>query len=447
MPIGPIVTPQVSATREIGVGLLGLGNVGAGVIQLVTDNAAAIEARLGARVVVRRVAVRDPARSRLVAVDPAIVTSDAASVIADPSVDVVVELVGGSDAAREYVLAAIARRRHVVTANKALLAVCGDELFAAADAAGVDIYYEAAVCGGLPIIRALREGLASDRIHALYGIVNGTSNFILSTMTQEGKSFEAALLAATEAGYAEADPSLDVDGLDAAHKLVILAMLCFGTRVRLEEVHVEGIRGLTPVDFAFAERFGYVVKPLVIAKDYPDGIDARVHPALIPRSWLLAAVAGVHNAVYVTSHALGHSMYYGRGAGMMPTAVAVVSDVIEVARNTLARAAGAAPSRAHGLRRWADRPIRDMGRLVSRYYLRFTVADRPGALGELAGVLGGHNVSIAQVVQEGTRAPDRAATVVVLTHAATERDVNLALAQIDRLHPVAQPTQLLRIVE
>ena len=266
-------------------------------------------------------------------------------------------------------------------------------------------------------------------------------------MTDEGKPFDEVLAAAQAEGYAEADPALDVDGGDAAHKLAILMMLCFGTRVRLGDVFVEGIRALAPVDFAYAERFGYVIKPLVLAKDHPDGLEARVHPALVPRRWMLASVAGVNNAVFVSSYALGQSMYYGRGAGMMPTAVAVVSDVIEVARNILAHAAGAAPTRT--FRRWAeaDRPIRDIGLLRSRYYLRFGVLDRPGVLAQLAGILGEHEISIAQVVQEGKRDPNRPVTVVMLTHLAQERNMRLALEQIDKLASNVDKTRLLRIVE
>lgn len=432
-------------TREIGVGLLGLGNVGSGVVKLLGDNADAIEARLGARVVMRRIAVREADKRRLVQVDPRLITTDVSSVIDDPKVEILVELIGGEEPARGYLLRAIEGRRHIVTANKALLATHGDEIFSAAERAGVDIYYEAAVCGGLPVIRALREGLASDRIDEIHGIINGTSNFILSMMTDEEKAFEEALRVAQAEGYAEADPTLDVDGHDAAHKLSILMMLCFGTRVRLNDIFVEGIGNLMPVDFAYADKFGYVIKPLVIAKDHPDGLEARVHPAMIPRRWMLAGVSGVNNAVYVSSYALGQSMYYGRGAGMMPTAVAVVSDIIEVSRNILARASGSPPVRAH--RKWTDRPIRDMGRLRSRYYLRFGVLDKPGVLAQLAGILGDHEISIAQVIQEGKRHMNRPAMVVVLTHAAAEKNVRLALSQIDKLAVVVEKTRLLRIVE
>lgn len=431
--------------REIGIGLLGLGNVGAGVIKLLHDNARAIEARLGARVVVRAIAVRAPDKERLVEVDRALLTTDVNGVIGRDDVEIVCELMGGTGEARAAVRAAIAHKKHVITANKALLAVHGEEVFAAADECGVDLYYEAAVCGGVPIIRMLREGLASDRIDEIYGIVNGTSNFILTSMANEGSSFAETLADAQGRGYAESNPFLDVSGTDAAHKLAILVMLCFGTTVDVGEIFIEGIDGLDPMDFRYAERFGYVIKPLVIARDHADGIEARVHPAMIPAHWLLADVPGAKNALYVSSYALGPSMYYGAGAGMMPTAMAVVSDIIEVARNIFASAAGALPLRSYMA--LAHRPVRPVSELHSRYYLRFSVLDRPGVLGQITTILGEHSISIAQVVQEGRRDPGRPVRVVVLSHEAREGNVRLALAQIARLTTVVEPAALIRIVE
>lgn len=433
--------------RTISVGLLGLGNVGSGVVKLLADNAEAIRQRLGgASVAIRRIAVREAEKPRLVDVPAALITTDPQAVIADPAIDVVLELIGGEEPARTYVLDAIARGKHIVTANKALLAAHGEELFAAAEQRGVDLYYEASVGGGVPIIRALREGLASDRVQELVAIVNGTSNFLLTTMTDEARPFDEILREAQEKGYAEADPSLDVDGWDAAHKLCVLVPLCFGTRIRVDQVLVDGLRGIEPVDFRYAERFGYVIKPLVIAKDHGDSVEARVHPTLIPRRFMLSSVNGVYNAVYVSSYALGSSMYYGRGAGMMPTAVAVVSDVIEVSRDLLARSAGGAP--VHAARRMNDtrpRRIRDPGELSSRYYLRFAVVDKPGVLAQLAGMLGEHEISISEVVQEGQRNAGEPVTVVVTTHQALEKNVQAALSIIDRLPTVRAKTRLLRI--
>jgi homoserine dehydrogenase len=435
--------------REIGVALLGLGNVGAGVIKLLDDNAAAIEARLGARLVVRAIAVRARDKKRLVDVPSGLLSTDVAAVVARPDVDIVCELIGGVDEARTAVLAAIENGKHVVTANKALLAIRGAEVFAAAERAGVDVYYEAAVCGGVPVIRALREGLASDRVEHLHGIVNGTSNYILSTMKETGRGFADVLREAEELGYAEADPSLDVGGGDAAHKLAILCMLCFGALPDVASIPCQGIDAVEAIDIEQAEKFGYVIKPLVIGRDRGDAIEARVHPALIPANWLLADVAGAKNALYVFSRALGASMYYGAGAGMLPTAMAVVSDVIEISRNVAAHAAGARPMRRfHAGPSAAPLPLLAADEIRTRYYLRIGVADRPGVLGQLMTILGAQRVSIAQVIQDGPRDPSRpaeATRVFVLTHEAREGDLREALALIDALPVVLEETRWGRI--
>src|SRR5215470_2901502 len=341
--------------RTIGIALLGLGNVGGGVVKLLADNAAAIEARLGARLEVRAVAVREPdKKDRVVDVDRALLTTDVDRAIRASGIDIVCELIGGTTEAKRAVLAAISAGKHVVTANKALLAEHGAEVFGAAEKAGVDVYYEAAVCGGVPIIRVLREGLASDRVEALWGIVNGTSNYILSTMTESRRPFADILREAQQLGYAEADPTLDIGGGDAAHKLAILVGLCFGTTVDVAAIPRDGIDIVEPIDLAYADKFGYVIKPLVIARDHGGAIEARVHPALVPANWLLADVSGAKNAVYVQSYALGGSMYYGAGAGMLPTAMSVVSDMIEIGRNIFARAAGAHRARPRPL---VERPM------------------------------------------------------------------------------------------
>lgn len=428
--------------RELGVALLGLGNVGAGVVKLLEDNAAAIGARLGGRLVVRAIAVRAAGKKRLVEVDPALLTSDVAAAIARPDVDIVCELIGGDTEAKDAVMAAIAAGKHVVTANKLLLARHGTEVFAAAERHGVDVYYEAAVCGGVPIIRVLREGLASDRVEHFLGIVNGTSNYILSAMAAGGRSFAEVLAEAQQLGYAEADPTLDVGGGDAAHKLAILCSLCFGATVDADSIHMDGISDLDATDFAYAAKFGYVVKPLVIGRDHPRGIEARVHPALVPARWLLAGVLGAKNALYVQSYALGPSMYYGAGAGMMPTAMAVVSDLIEISRNLRAQLTGVAPTRRRAL---AQRPLLPMAEIRSRYFLRFSVADRPGVLGQLTTILGAHEVSIERVVQEAPGDGAAPAQVFVVTHEAREGDVAAALAKIGALPVALAPPRLIRI--
>jgi homoserine dehydrogenase len=435
-------------TRTIGVALLGLGNVGGGVVKLLEANSAAIEARLGARLVVRTVVVRDPDKgNRVVDVDRSLLTTDLDAALARPDVDIVCELMGGTTLARTAVLAAIKHKRHVVTANKALLAEHGAEVFTAAEEAGVDVYYEAAVCGGVPIIRVLREGLASDRVEAIHGIVNGTSNYILSTMTETKRPFADILKEAQDLGYAEADPTLDIGGGDAAHKLAILVNLCFGTTVDVHAISTDGIDVVDPIDLGYAEKFGYVIKPLVIARAHGEEadspIEARVHAALIPNNWLLADVSGAKNAVYVQSYALGPSMYYGAGAGMLPTAMAVVSDMIEIGRNMFARAGAHAAPRP---RQAVARPLIPLSEIKTQYYLRFGVADQPGVLGQLMTILGAHGVSIAQVVQDGARGETAGPVwVVVLTHVAREGNVRAALADIDQLPIVREPARVIRI--
>ncbi len=424
--------------KQIGVALLGLGNVGGGVVKLLHDNAAAIEARLGARLEVRAIVVRDPAKAnRVVDVDPALLTTDVDAAINRDDIGIVCELMGGTTTARAAVLAAIAAGKHVVTANKALLAE-HPEVFAAAERAGTDIYYEAAVCGGVPIIRVLREGLASDRVESLIGIVNGTSNYILSTMTETRRAFGDILREAQELGYAEADPTLDIGGGDAAHKLAILAGLAFNTVIDVERISKDGIDVVEPIDLEYAEKFGYVIKPLVIARDHGAAVEARVHPALIPANWLLADVGGAKNAVYVQSYALGASMYYGAGAGMLPTAMSVVSDMLEIGRNIFARAAGARRPPAPPTTPRSLVPLAD---IRSRYYLRFGVHDKPGVLGQLMTILGAHGVSIAQVIQQA----GDPVQVIVLTHEAREGDMRAALAEVDVLAVVSAKARVIRI--
>ncbi|TMQ04447.1 MAG: homoserine dehydrogenase [Deltaproteobacteria bacterium] len=435
-------------TRTIGVALLGLGNVGGGVVKLLEDNAAAIAARLGARFEVRAIAVREVDKAkRVVDVDRRLLTSDVDAAVRRDDIDIVCELIGGTTLARHAMLAAIAAGKHVVTANKALLAEHGAEVFGAAERAGVDVYYEAAVCGGVPVIRVLREGLASDRVESLHGIVNGTSNYILTEMARTRRPFADILRDAQALGYAEADPTLDISGGDAAHKLAILVNLCFSTTIDVAAIPTEGIDIVEPIDLDYADKWDYVIKPLVIARAHGDPatgpIEARVHPALIPASWLLADVGGAKNALYVQSYALGPSLYYGAGAGMLPTAMSVVSDMIEIGRNIFARVAGAPrPTRPRPVQ---PRAAMALGELRTRYYLRFGVHDQPGVLGRLMTILGAHHISIAQVVQDGRATGDEPVWVVVVTHEALESDVRAALSEIDTLDVVRQPARLIRI--
>ncbi len=432
--------------KEIGIALLGLGNVGLGTARILEEHKGDIERRIGAKVSIRYALVRDAKKVRLDFPAERVVT-DAALIINDPGVQIVVELMGGTTVARDLVLRALDAGKHVVTANKALLASHGEELFGRALQKGVDLHFEAAVCGGIPIIRTLREALASDRIESLYGIINGTTNFILSAMAEEGASYGDALKQAQELGYAEADPTLDVNGMDAAQKLCLLAQLAFMARLSTADLAVEGITELRPVDFAMAKEFGYVLKLLGVAKKGRDGrIEARVHPAFIPEKSPLAEVRGAFNAVLLQSAALGPSLLYGQGAGALPTGSAVVSDVIDICRNLLAGVSGRLPmlSAPH----LSDVQKKPLSEREGPYYLRFNVSDEPGVLARIAGVLGEKGISIAQLIQR--RRIDevaKAATVVVLTHGARESDVQGAVAWIDGLKSTRERTQLIRIEE
>ncbi len=431
--------------KEIGIALLGLGNVGLGTYRILAQHAKDIERRLGARVRVHHVLVREPGRARPEDVPSALITHDIQTILANPAVSVVVELMGGLTPAREYLEQAIASGRHVVTANKALLSAHGEALFSRAVERGVEVHFEGAVCGGIPIIRTLREALASDRVESLTGIVNGTTNFILSAMADEGATYADALKRAQALGYAEADPTLDVSGMDAAQKLCLLASLAFSARVSPESILVEGITGVTPVDIAYGREAGFVLKLLARARRTPDGMDVRVHPAFIPAASPLADVKGGFNAVLLQSAALGASLFSGLGAGSLPTGSAVVSDIIDTCRNLLAGATGRLPlpSAPH----MQDVPLLPSGDRRGPAYLRFSVSDEPGVLGRIASVLGEKGVSINSVLQRPPRPEDTHATIVVFTHDTREADVTAAVTWIDSLRSTRAPTQVIRIEE
>jgi homoserine dehydrogenase len=448
--VAAVVVPLTShGTRSIRVGLLGCGVVGEGTLQLLRDNAASLSRRLGASFEVRRVVARDRIKPRTDALGAGKLSFDAADVLDDPEIDVVVELMGGLDPAGRYVRTAIERGKSVVTANKFLLAEQGHELFELAEARGVDLYFEAAVCGGVPVIRVLREALASDTVVALRGIVNGTSNYILSRMAEERVGYDVALRGAQAAGYAEADPSLDVNGGDASHKLAILSTLAFGARIRIDQVHREGIESISAVDVKFAERFGFAIKLLATGRVLPDGaLDLRVHPAMIRRTSVLASISGALNAVVLEGERLGPCMLSGYGAGSMPTAMSVVSDLVDVGRNLLVGARGRVPQRALRSELLADREVRSPRELSGPYYLRFSALDRPDILARIAGVLGAFSISVSEMVQDG-RAPgsNEPVQIVMITHACRDEDVRSALREIDRLSGIARPTSAIRIEE
>ncbi|BDG07721.1 homoserine dehydrogenase [Anaeromyxobacter paludicola] len=432
--------------REVGIGIAGFGTVGGGVLSILQRHARDIESRLGARIVVRRVAIRDPDKARPVELDPALLTTRFEDLLEDPSIEVVVELVGGVEQAFRLVQGALERGKHVVTANKALLAARGDDIFKLALEKGVDVYFEGAVCGGVPVIRTLREALASDRITALHGIVNGTTNYILTAMAEKGEPLSTALAEAQRLGYAEADPTLDVSGGDAAQKLCVLAQLAFGVRVKPADVLTEGILALTPEDFAWGEEFGYALKLLAIARrvstpGQPDAVEARVHPAFIPAGSLLAGVRGAMNAVLLHSEALGPSMLIGQGAGAMPTGSAVVSDIIDLTRNVVASSPGRVPL-PHGDARVGLLPH---GEVRAGYYLRFSVKDEPGVLARVASTLAQRNISIAAVQQREQGTAGAAVPLVIVTHDAREADMSAAMAEIAGFGITVAPTRLIRI--
>jgi homoserine dehydrogenase len=430
-------------TKPVRLGLLGCGTVGGGVIRLLQSNAKYFATRVGAPIEVVKVLVRDVEKERVPELDRALVTTDPEAVLGDASIDVVVEVMGGVDPARAYVERALDSKRSVVTANKMLLAVHGPQLVERAIAANVDLAFEASVGGGIPVIRTLRDALASDYIESLSGIVNGTCNYVLTRMRQEGLGFDEVVKDAQRLGYAEADPGLDVDGHDAAHKLVVLAMLAFGAKVPHERVHTEGIRSIEPIDHEFAGRFGYIVKHLAIGKDRGATIELRVHPTLVPRDMTLANVNGVLNAIALEGRALGPCLLSGRGAGDMPTAVSVVADVLDVAYARLNNAAGLM-TRGIQLSARELAPIEDT---VCPFYLRFQVFDRPGVLAAITGALGDAKVSIEQMVQLGGGDSSGATVqVVLMTHAAREGDVDRALSVVSKSDFIAKPTRKLRVL-
>jgi homoserine dehydrogenase len=413
------------------VGLLGLGVVGGGTWTVLSRNAEEIARRAGRRIEVSHIAVRDAAKAASRVGDGVAITTDPYRLVRDPNIDIVVELIGGDTLARDLVLEAIAQGKHVVTANKALLARHGNEIFAAASARGVMVAFEAAVAGGIPIIKAIREGLTANRIEWVAGIINGTTNFILSEMRTRGQPFAEVLAEAQRLGYAEADPTFDIEGVDAAHKLTLLASLAFGVPVQFDKAYVEGISALAQEDIAHAERLGYRIKLLGMTRRRPDGIELRVHPALIPAERLLANVEGPMNAVLVRGDAVGPTLYYGQGAGEEPTASAVVADLVDVTRLHTADPGNRVPHLAFQPDAMADTPILPIERVSTSYYLRLRVDDQPGVLADIARILAEHRISIGSMIQQPSHIGG--ADIIFLTHQAVEGDVNRAIERIETL--------------
>lgn len=420
--------------KPISVGLLGAGTVGSGTYVVLKRNQEEIIRRAGRSIVIRMIADREEEKARRIAGDDdVIVTRDANGVVMNPDIDIVVELIGGHTVAKDLILKAIENGKHVITANKALLASHGTEIFAAAQKKGVMVAFEAAVAGGIPIIKALREGLTANRIEWIAGIINGTSNFILSEMRDKGLTFETVLKQAQKLGYAEADPTFDIEGIDAAHKLTIMASIAFGIPMQFDKVYTEGITKLTREDIRYAEELGYRIKLLGITKRTPGGIEVRVHPTLIPARRLIANVEGVMNAIVVRGDAVGSTLYYGPGAGAEPTGSSVVADLVDVTRMHTADPRHRVPHLAFQPGRLSDTPILAMDEVETSYYLRLRIMDKPGALADITRVLADLGISIEAMMQKEPSEGEDQVDIIMLTHLAVERNVNDAIARIKRL--------------
>ncbi len=418
--------------KDISVGLIGFGTIGTGVVKLLQNNEEIIRKRLGSRLVIKKIADIDITTPRPVDVDRNILTTDANEVLKDPDISIIVELVGGETHAKMIVLEAIRNGKHLVTANKALIANCGNEIFEAADKEKINIGFEASVGGTIPIIKTLKESLAGNNIDSLFGIMNGTCNYILTRMTAERKDFESILKDAQSLGFAESDPTYDIEGIDTAHKLAISLALSYGKRVPLKDIYREGISATSPLDIEFAGDLGYTVKLLAIAIRRGDLIEARIHPTMIPFDHILASVNGNYNAFHLMGDASGSVFLYGQGAGMMPTASAVVGDIIDISRDIMAGIWRRVPLRSYKKEQIDDIRLLPMDEVVTNYYFRFSAVDRPGVLSKISGILGKHDISISSVIQkEQDYDKDAGVPIVVTTYKARECNVRKALAEID----------------
>ncbi len=426
------------------IGLLGLGTVGTGLAKVLMDNEEILQARVGVPLRLKTIADIDLTTDRGISLDAFKLTDDAYQVVNDPEIDIVVEMIGGEGIAKELILKAIQNGKHVVTANKALLAKHGNPIFQTAQEQGMDLAYEASVGGCMPIIKTLRENLVGNRIQAMSGILNGTCNYILSKITDEGLEFDAALKLAKARGYAEADPTLDVEGYDTAHKLAILTSLGYGMAINFDDIYIEGISKITPLDIEFAEQFGYRIKLLAISKGGDEAVEARVHPAMIPFDNLLSNVNGTLNAITVTADVVGNILLYGHGAGMMPTASAVVADIVDIARNLLSQSRGRIPLMSYQMEQIKPIPVTPIQDITTHYYFRFSALDRPGVLSTISGILGNYGISLKSVHQKG-RKTEGSVPLVMLTHLAQEADVQNAMAEIRALDVVSREPMLIRI--
>lgn len=432
--------------QRVNVGIIGFGTVGAGTVEVLLNNRDIISSRVGSDIIVKKIADLDLDSDRGISLEPGLLTRDAMEVIEDPDIHVVVELMGGIDQAKAYILKAMENGKHVVTANKALLAEFGEEIYQAADDHGVSIAFEASVGGGIPVIRSFREGLSANRIQTIMGILNGTSNYILTRMTERELPYDEAVQEAIDLGYAEDPPTLDVDGTDAAHKLAILVSIAFGVPVSFNRIYRQGIDKLTPEDIRFAREFGYCIKLLAVARHREGKVAARVHPCMVPLDHIMASVNGVYNAIYLEGDFVGPNLYYGLGAGRRPSGSAVVSDIIYLARQIRKGVNKLIPPLAHVRPQDDAISIQPIDELNTAYYFRFAAIDKPGVLSKISGVLGDHEISIASVIQKG-REEKGSVPVVMLTHEARESNVTKALSLMENLDVLTDETIMIRVEE
>ncbi len=426
---------------SIKIGLIGFGTVGSGVVKALKERSSYLKRKIGVALDLKKIADKDITTPRNVRIEEGLLTQNVNEILDDPEIKIVIELVGGIHPAKEYIIKALQNGKHVVTANKALLASEWDEIFRVADEKGVDVYFEASVGGGIPIIKSLREGLVANEIQAIFGIVNGTANFILTQMEDTGADFKDALLRAQELGFAEKDPSLDVKGIDSAHKLAILASLGYGMTVKLENIYVEGIQDVSTNDIQYASEFGYKIRLLAIAKKDKDELEVRVHPTLVPKDHLLAGVKGAFNSIYVKGDLVGEQLYYGQGAGQSPTASAVLSDIVDLAFNIKHNIRWRLPSLTYDAR---IKRIKPMEEVETRYYMKFSAIDRPGVLASIAGALGKNGISIASVIQK-ERMKEQIVPIVLMTHEAKESSVKQAFSEIDAMPMIRRKSVAMRI--
>ena len=431
--------------KKINVGLIGFGTIGVGVAKILAENQEIIKKRLGAAVCLAKIADLDITTDRGVVVNDGVLTTSVDDIIENPKIDIGIELIGGYEPARTYILKALKNNKHVVTANKALLAKHGDELFETVEEKGLSIGFEASIGGAIPIIRSIREGFVANRIQAIEGIVNGTANYILSKMSDENCDFDVALKEAQEKGFAEVDPTFDIEGIDSAHKIAVLTRIAYGAPIKFEDIKVSGITNITSEDIECGKEFGYRIKLLAISKYDGEAIDIRVHPAMIPSSHPMASVNGVLNAIRVCDDMMDENILIGHGAGALPTGSAVVGDIVEIARNIISNASGRMPASSFQSSEIKPIPLKDMSAVESEYFLRLNVLDKPGVLSKISGILGDHCISIESMIQKGRGEKGKAVSLFMMCHLSSEGNIQNALKEIEQLDVICAKSNLIRV--